>query len=702
MLTFFRRHKKSLIGYCLVGLVAILMFGFGVTGFLNPPETNKVATVDDIELSYQEFDNQYRRLSTLYRNQFGEQFDRISSQLNLGQRVLDSMIDAVLVQRFTNQWDLLIGVDAILAEIRSHEFFAATGVTQEAYRRFTRSYYGMSIPQYEDIKKKEFLQNQINSLLTNVSPITEPELKTLFQEEEATFEFQYVEFDAKDFEDKVTIDDEEKLIAFYEDSKELYRKPKSVRYTFVKFDPKDFEDSVEIDEDELRQIYHGRTNEFQEPTKYHLRKIFFAGREQKKAKKASPLADLIGVEEEQEDSGLISGGSIRNVKRETAEQTLQKLDDGEDFQKLARELSDDKRTGPKGGELGWLAKKAAPLSAEEKKAAFALEIGQYSKVIETKAGFSIFYLEDIQERRTKLFEEVKGILTAEIKKADASLYAQDQAGKFIQDWKKLPPDQENDEENSLASFAKTSGVTAHSTDGLLGAGNDPANATPGLTIKVLPLDEAAQQLINLKNFSYIVHVDQVKESYIPEIADVRDKVISQFKRQESETLGKEAANALLAKLIPTPLDDTVSAAVGVPASVQGVSAMTGPPEAVAGILSLAEASKQVNREVQKTEPATKREVSGTVFAAPNARQVAFTLSKEKPLVNNVLQVGEKFFILELLNKKAPEESVFAEKKEEIRIRERSRTQNRLYQALINTLRENAKIEISDSFKNRQF
>ena len=69
-----------------------------------------------------------------------------------------------------------------------------------------------------------------------------------------------------------------------------------------------------------------------------------------------------------------------------ANECVQKLKGGEDFKSLAKEISDDSSSS-KGGDLGEFSTARMTLPFEE--AAFALEVGGISDVVETEFGFHI-------------------------------------------------------------------------------------------------------------------------------------------------------------------------------------------------------------------------------------------------------------------------------------------------------------------------
>ncbi|HYO63693.1 MAG TPA: peptidylprolyl isomerase [Pyrinomonadaceae bacterium] len=78
--------------------------------------------------------------------------------------------------------------------------------------------------------------------------------------------------------------------------------------------------------------------------------------------------------------------------REKAEQVLQRVKGGEDFAKLAGEFSSDPGSKDKGGDLGWFGKGRMMQAFEA--AAFALQPGQISDLVETPYGFHIIKVEE--------------------------------------------------------------------------------------------------------------------------------------------------------------------------------------------------------------------------------------------------------------------------------------------------------------------
>jgi peptidyl-prolyl cis-trans isomerase C len=91
--------------------------------------------------------------------------------------------------------------------------------------------------------------------------------------------------------------------------------------------------------------------------------------------------------------------------KDKAEMYLKKIKDGEDFAKMAAEVSDDPGSKAKGGDLGFFPKGRMVKSFED--AAFALKPGETSGIVETQFGFHIIKVEDKKEPTIESFDAVK-------------------------------------------------------------------------------------------------------------------------------------------------------------------------------------------------------------------------------------------------------------------------------------------------------
>ncbi|MFP4430573.1 MAG: peptidylprolyl isomerase [Spirochaetaceae bacterium] len=137
--------------------------------------------------------------------------------------------------------------------------------------------------------------------------------------------------------------------------------------------------TLEVSEDEARDFYEENANLFTQPDQVRARHI---------------LISTEGLE-----------GDAVDEARSQAEDLLQELEDGADFAELAQEHSEGP-SAPQGGDLGLFGRGQMVAPFEE--AAFALDEGEISDIVQTQFGFHIIQVTDKVAGGPVPFEDVRG------------------------------------------------------------------------------------------------------------------------------------------------------------------------------------------------------------------------------------------------------------------------------------------------------
>jgi peptidyl-prolyl cis-trans isomerase C len=139
-------------------------------------------------------------------------------------------------------------------------------------------------------------------------------------------------------------------------------------------------DKIQISDDDLKAYYKAHEAELKTPEMVQARHILFR------------VVDNASEEEKQ-----------KSLKK--AEEILDKIKSGEDFAQLASEFSEDTVTKTNGGDLGVFARGRMVKSFED--AAFALEQGEVSEIVETPFGYHIIKVDEKIDASVTPYDSIK-------------------------------------------------------------------------------------------------------------------------------------------------------------------------------------------------------------------------------------------------------------------------------------------------------
>ena len=103
-------------------------------------------------------------------------------------------------------------------------------------------------------------------------------------------------------------------------------------------------------------------------------------------------------------------------KQAQAKKILERAQDGEDFAKLAREVSDDAATRAEGGDLGYFGKDMLPKPIEE--LVFAMKPGEVRGPVRADRGFHVIKLVDRKTKDAKPLDDVKDDIRMQLRQKD--------------------------------------------------------------------------------------------------------------------------------------------------------------------------------------------------------------------------------------------------------------------------------------------
>jgi peptidyl-prolyl cis-trans isomerase D len=340
--------------------------------------------------------------------------------------------------------------------------------------------------------------------------------------------------------------------------------------------------------------------------------------------------------------------------RTKAENVLKEVKAGGDFAKLAEKYSDDSGSAKAGGELGWIGRgRTVP---EFEKAAFSLGKGQTSDLVKSSYGFHIIRLEDKHDAQLKSLAEVKGEIEEKVK-AQKTAHAAEVAANTMLSQART---------EGFDKAANSKGQAAVTTDYFSRTDNLPGlAANPQFMDAVFnEADKAPPDVVQTPQGYVVFQLLGVRPPATPTFEEIRSRVDSEFRNQRAGFLLQQKTQELSDRAKAG--HDLKKAAKELGATVK-TSDLVAPDGQVPDIGSMSNATA-----VFALKPG---EISGPITALSNG------------------------VVAQLLEKQAPTDQEYAEKKVGIRQSLLEAKQNDLFGLFVSNLRK--EMETSHRLKVNQ-
>jgi peptidyl-prolyl cis-trans isomerase D len=365
----------------------------------------------------------------------------------------------------------------------------------------------LSVPVFEQTIKNDILLDKFRNLITGSALVTNAEVQQEFEKQNVKVKFDYAVLRKDDLLKQIQTNDAE-LKAFYERNKASYNNsvPEKRKVRYVVLDMARVQSGTSVSSQELESYYDQHKDEYRIPEQVSVSHILIK----------TPLpgpdgkVDPRGVEE----------------ARKKAEDILKQVKSGGNFADLAKKYSEDPGSGKNGGSLGFIGRgRTVP---EFEKAAFSLDKGATSDLVQSSYGFHIIRVDDKQAAHVKTLVEVKDQIEESIKQQKAAQAVTNQVNALL--------NQARSEGIEKAAAAKGLQIVSpdfvSKTDALPGIGNSPQfmNAVFGQAEKSPP------DQVQLPQGYAVFEVQAIKAAATPTFDEIRSRVETEFKNERVATL----------------------------------------------------------------------------------------------------------------------------------------------------------------------
>ncbi len=320
----------------------------------------KIGQEDFERIFYREMGLRYRRFQRESNRALTQEEER-ALRVETANDVVNRIILEELALREARRMGLRVTDEDVRTQIEKAPLFQTDGeFDRRKYENFTVEEAGMTPGEFEAELRNDVLIKKVFAMVGAAGRVSEAEVKARFDEEGEEVRVAYA-FLPVSLEPKAK-PSEEALKAYYSAHLDKYHMGRRVGIKYVLVDLAEQRKGVKASEAEVKEYYERNKNVYADAGQIRCRHILFA---------VPPGEDDRAWEE----------------ARAKAEKTAARARAGEDFAKLAQELSEDPGSAREGGDLGYFPK--GGMDPDFEAAAFALKVGEMSGPVKSIYGYHV-------------------------------------------------------------------------------------------------------------------------------------------------------------------------------------------------------------------------------------------------------------------------------------------------------------------------
>ncbi|HEV8336948.1 MAG TPA: peptidyl-prolyl cis-trans isomerase [Candidatus Polarisedimenticolia bacterium] len=410
MLNVFRenlRHLKWILVAVVLSFILTIfaVWGGGIGGGRSAADRDReswAARIGDQIIGVQAFQQEARNMEYTYRQILGSQFEQQRPFLRLGQAAVNRLVDREILTREAADAGLKVSEQEVAEAIMKNPSFQQNGVFigRERYEQLFRG----NEARFEDFERQirqDLLLDKLRSVVEDSAMVSEAELREAYtrQNEKASVQY-FVLSSARLPAGPPT---EAAIEQYYRQHAADYPSGEGRSGRFVLFDLNDLASKIDVPEAEIRSQYaQGQKTQYTLPERRRASHILIK-------LKSDATPDQVKSAEDK------------------ARKALARVRSGEDFAKVAREVSEDSSASA-GGDLNYFAREQ--MVREFSDAAWSLKVGQISDVVRSPFGFHVIRLTDMQPGHEMSLAEARPQILASLRRERAAPEAQRGAQEF--------------------------------------------------------------------------------------------------------------------------------------------------------------------------------------------------------------------------------------------------------------------------------
>jgi peptidyl-prolyl cis-trans isomerase D len=380
--------RRKWITYTIVGVLSFVFAAWGAYGIvnLNFGGSNYAAEANGSKVPIEEARNAWLHQQSVWQQRLGGAEIPAPLRTRLQDQVLEGLIRRALLTQRSHDLGYRVSDVQLREAVQNEPAFQLDGKYDLQAAKAALAQAGISADAYEQQLRTDLEQGQLEGGIRASDFLTAAELTRLTDLEDQQREVRYLVLPADRFRSSSPVTDAA-VQAYYKEHVAEYMRPESVQLQYAELRLETLAAQQEVSDADLHAAYEKQKSGLEVPEKRHARHILITGKDD-----AAALA--------------------------LAQQVLAQAKSGKDFGELAKQYSQDPGSAQNGGDLGWAERSSFVKPFAD--ALFGMKVGEIAGPVKTQFGYHIIRLDEIQQSKSKSFEEARPELESQVRRAHAA------------------------------------------------------------------------------------------------------------------------------------------------------------------------------------------------------------------------------------------------------------------------------------------
>lgn len=378
MLTEIREKAQGVFSWAILLLICVPFVLWGIQNYMDNGKELPVASVGDRDF----FQREVTKAVMDYSQNFAG--SNISEEVIKTQALKKLINDEVLLQHVQNE-GLVISDETARNFIKNLPYFQVDGKFDEKQYKTLLSSQNMSPAVFIQKIKQSLEMEQFQRAVMDSGFASQYEVDSFFKIQNQQRDLQYLTVTPPKLTQHPSADE---LNAYYQQHQNAYQTPEQVAVEYVELSVEELSKKITFTDEQIQAFYQEHKDEYASKERRKISHILFA----------------------------INANTTEEQALKKAQQAQEVLKT-KDFAQVAKELSDDKLSAEKGGDLGLFA--VGVMEKDFEAAASALALNAVSAPVKSAFGYHLIKVTELVPAETKDFASVKADVIKAYQKAQA-------------------------------------------------------------------------------------------------------------------------------------------------------------------------------------------------------------------------------------------------------------------------------------------